>query len=340
MPKKGAGGSTGSTYTTPYVGGSSPWGTVSPSPTTWKNATSPGAANPYLWYTAGNASQPGYDPAGAMTQPGSGSGGGGGGGGGSSGSGLTQPYAEAMMKLLGGSPASYSAKQFSAPAYQPYDMPDFDASMYDTMRQRTGQAGEADRSTANQAYANLGNQLASNYQNAFANANYASTPQMQSAMSNMLGAQGNSAVQQQLQGVNAQGANADAAFANVLALLGANQDMSQQSRLNQVDMDRNTALRGIDAQLLGVNAGIDRQQGDAKQVFDREARDRAASDNMTAQEWARQLAMLNWQSEQEAARYNTETKNQFSTSRLQPLIDLLMTMSGSGMALPSSIPGM
>ena len=338
MPKKGAGGSTGSTYTTPYVGGSSPWGTVSTSPTTWKNATAPGAGNPYLWYTAGNMSQPGY-PGAMMTQPGSGGGGrGDGGGGGSAGPALTQPYAEAMMKLLGQGPATYSAKQFSAPAYKAYDMPDFDASMYDQMRQRTAQAGQADRATANQAYSNLGNQLAANYQNAYANANYASSPQMQAAMSNMLGARGNSAVQQQLQGVNNEAAQADAAFANVLALLGANEDMSQRSRLNQVDMDRNTALRGIDAQLLGVNAGIDRQQGEAKQVYDREARDRAASDNMTAQEWARQLAMLNWQAEQEAARYNTETKNQFSTSRLQPLIDLLMTMSQSGMALPS-IPG-
>jgi hypothetical protein len=324
-------------YTTPYVGGSMMGQPVSSSPTTWKNVSAPGAANPYLWYTSGYTAgtQPGWP---GMTQPmGGGSGGGSGGGGG--GSGLTQPYAEAMMKLLGQGPASYSAKQFSAPAYQPYDMPDFDASMYDQMRQRTSQAGEADRAAARGAYANLGNTLASNYQNAYANANYASSPQMQAAMSNMLGAQGNSAVQQRLGVQNNEAAQADAAFGNVLALLAANEDMGQRSRLNQVDMDRNTALRGIDAQLLGVNAGIDRQQGEAKQVYDRESRDRAASDNMTAQEWARQLAMLNWQAEQEAARYNTETKNQFSTSRLQPLIDLLMTMSGSGMALPS-IPGM
>jgi hypothetical protein len=197
----------------------------------------------------------------APTGPGPGGGGGGGGYGGGGGGGGADPAAalrnaQGILALLGSSQLQHQATPF-------------DAGMYDKQRGSIGSAVTADRGASDQAYQQLIAQMTGQYKNAFA----AGAPQRATAMapdmSALLRAQGADPAQYQSQvaAQNQVGQQGDAVFGDLFRTLAANADQGQQSRLAEAQQAQTYSGREIDAQQLGLLAGVDARQGQASQQW-------------------------------------------------------------------------
>lgn len=250
---------------------------------------------------AGTGTLPSY----GATSGGGGGGRGGGGGGGPAG--MSQEQLDWITGLLGrGGP-------------QTLDLPDYDATfdptVYNQLEASLGEAGGQSRAAASEAYNNLQNYLTTNNRNAFAQGPpQAAAPGMDAgAMQRMLQSQG---VGPEAVAANQQGAAAgNAAFSNLWALLGANENTAQQNRLARVQTDRGTTNRAIDAAMLQGRTGIGLQRGQAQTAFNERA---AQMRNQIAQ----QEAMANWTSQ-----------NEYRNQQIQTLLGLLPGL-GQGVQLP------
>ena len=176
-------------------------------------------------------------------------GGGGGGGGGMSAAAAAQGQMDYLAKLL-------ASGQWTAPKN-------------DTMRNAVAGATAADQASANTAYGALDAYLAANQSNPYANV------QLQNAR--FAPAQNAYLASQGLEGMNDVRANpedvgANAAFSNVLKLLGAGQQASAQSRGAESQMARTFAGQQIGAMDNAMLAQIAAQEAQQQQALDAERR--------------------------------------------------------------------
>ena len=239
--------------------------------------------------------------------------GGGGGGGGSVAPKLTQAQLDQMWGLIGaGRPAAETVGAAYAPTVTP-----FNGSQYDTLLSNFNTAVAGDRSTANQAYGDLGNYLTSNYQNAYSNpgayAQMGNAPgQTQQAMARMLQSQGQNA-QQLMQPAQSSAQGADTAFGNLLAILSGNENQAQQNRLNEVQMDKAYTGRALDASALAGQTGIGQQRAQAQQAW------QANADQVN-----QQAALANWQRQNQVADTNYTNTNSYNNTELSTLLTTLL----------------
>lgn len=277
-------------------------------------------------------------PSGGSSGGGGGRGGGGGGGGGGGLPHLTQDQLNQMYALLGQHPPQETANPLNLPEYQKYQGAAFDPSMWQQLQGNLDTAVASDRQAAQGAYGDLTTYLNQNYRNAFAGQpNYASqgnAPGMdQQSMNRMLQAQGvdpNALGEQR----NYAG-GADAAFGNLLALLGANENQAQQNRLGNVQMDANTTNRAIDMAALQGKAGIGLQQGQAQQAWKQRQDDQAYQDWQNQQNVAQQNALQNWQRGNQVADTNLSNNASWQNTTVQALLGLLPQLAGQQLSLPT-----
>lgn len=233
-------------------------------------------------------------------------------------------------------PQQLSLQPLQFAEYQGMPVRDFDGSMFDMARERLGQAVEMDRDRATSTYDNLRNTLQQGFSNPYDSSSWARNPEMSGAMQRMLAANAGGMAEGG-HDAWAEGRNADAAFGNVLALLGAGEQQRHASRLNQTHMDTATALQRIAAQELGLGTGIDMSRARAHSGWQQRADERAYQDHVTGQTWGRDAAMYNHGIENQAAMHNNDLANQagmldyqFQSGRLQPILDLIGMAGGAG----------
>ena len=194
----------------------------------------------------------------------------------------------------------------------------FDGTLFDTMGGKVNEAVTNDTGAINTAYSGLAQSMPQS--NAYRNATWAQSPQMQASMSRLLG--GNStgtdygaATSEVQQGQAA----ADAGFSNLMAMLGANQEGVNASRVAQVGMDQNTANQNVRAQAFGARTGIDLARSRAQQEWARANEERNFQNNMASQQWAR-----------EEAQFNAQNQQQYRDQILQPILDMITQANGVG----------
>ena len=271
-----------------------------------------------------------------MPRPsGGGRGGGGGGGGGGGAPAMDQGTLNAMLAALGRGPQQMGFTPLDLPDYQGTPLSPFSTAPWDTMRSQVDTAAQRDREAAEAGYGRLASTLGANFMNPYTNAPVQASPQVQNAMINLMQKSGAApgAGNEAINAENAYSQNSDAAFANLLGVLGAGAQQSQASRMAQVAMDANTAQQGIGAQAAGMRSAADVQQAQGQQNWQQRADDRAYQDAQLRQQQQQQEMMQNWQAQQAANQYNTTTANQFQQNQLGPLLELIGSSNGAGLDL-------
>jgi hypothetical protein len=259
-------------------------------------------------------------PGAAPTGPGGPGGGGrygGGGGGGGGGNQMTQAMFDAMVQALG-----RQGQPLNLPAFRGQNIAAFNAAPYTQAQTSLNSAVTADRNNAIANAQNTTNALQSNFRNDYANQTVtpgATQAPVGAALQATAGpTASNDANQQAAAGVNAASGDSQAAFSNLLNVLAANANQSQASRLNQVQMDRGTALNAIGAQQLGLGAGINQARANAQNQWAQQNNERQYQNSLMAQQWAREQGQANWQQ-----------RNQQQQTTLQPILDLIASTGGA-----------
>ena len=288
----------------------------------------------YLGYRAGRAA--GGPALGAPVMPsysgGGGGGYGGGGGGGGGGAALTQAMFDSMLRALGTTGPGLTLQQLQLPAFQGQNLPAFNAAPYTTATADLSTAVTADQAAAAAAATQAQQALAANYTNAYANTPVQNTPaaqQVGAALQGTVGGGGNQAdVAAQS---NAAGASDQASFANLLGVLAAADQTSQASRLNQVQLDKGTAMRNIAAQRLGLQGGINMARTQAQNQWAQADAERRYQNSLMQQQWQREALMRNQDINNQQAQGNWQQQNEMISNRLPPLLQLLQGTAGTNL---------
>jgi hypothetical protein len=261
-------------------------------------------------------------PGGGNSGGGGGWGGGGGGGGGGGVPAVNQAMIDALAQALGvqGQQLTYQ----DLPKFQGQALGAFNPAPYNTQRGLVDQAVNADMANfaANQAATTKAVQGA--YTNPYATAQVQqgpATPQIGAGLMATAGATVDPAMAQQM---NAENAQNQGSFQDLLSVLSANSQQSQESRMAQVGMDANYGRQQANAQALGLRGGIANAQAQAANAWQQQAAERAYQNSLMQQQWA----MQNAQGRQGVNQANWQQQNANLTARLQPILDLISKTAG------------
>ena len=286
------------------------------------------------WLQQMNSGQlPGTVPQQQRIGGGGGGGYGGGGGGGGGGNLLTQAMFDQMVAALSRQGPTLQSTPLNLPAFRGQNIAAFNNTPYTQAQQSLNQAVTADRANVATNAQQTTNALNQNFRNDYANQTV--TPGVTSAPAGAAlqatagPVASNDANQQAAQGVNAANGDSQAAFSNLLNVLAANANQSQQSRLSQVAMDKGTALNQIGAQQLGLGATINQARANAQTQWQQQNNERQYQNSLMAQQWAREQAMQNNQMTNQTAQANWTQRNQQLASTLQPILDLIASTGGA-----------
>lgn len=246
-----------------------------------------------------------------------GGGGGGGRGGGGGGGALTQAIIDAMARAMGGQGPQLALQQANFPAFQGQNLPAFNAQPYTQALGQINTAQAADQANITQNSQQLQQTLQNNYSNPYAQAQVAPGAQAATQGVGLMGTVGGTASTQPAQQVNAQNADSQASFQNLLQVLAAADQQSQNSRMAQVPMDANYATQGLNAQALGMRGQVGMAQTAAQQQWAQQDAERRYQNSLMGQQWNREEAQTNWQANQASQQ-----------ARLQPILDLIMQGNG------------
>jgi hypothetical protein len=224
---------------------------------------------------------------------------------------MTQAMFDQMVAAL-----ARQGPALNLPAFKGTNIAAFNAAPYTQAQNSLNQAVAADTRNVNANAASTTNALNSNYRNDYANATVA--PGATQAPVGV-GLAGGGANQQAANDVNADNSNSQAAFSNLLQVLAANANQGQASRLNQVQMDKGTALNQIGAQNLGLGAGINQARAGAQNQWSQQDNERRYQNSLMAQQWQREQGQANW-----------TQRNQQMQTMLQPILDLIASSGGRG----------
>ena len=268
------------------------------------------------------------------------SGGGGGGGygswgGGGGGGGVPQIDQDAIMNLMNRTPQQFAPGQqyqWQAQQYNPYEgtgFYEFDGAQYDRMGRGITEGLAADRAAGAAAYGDARTELA-DYQNPFANRQYTQNQPMDAAMQRMMAANGVGADQ----ATQAQGAQADQAFGNVLALLGGNADQYQAAQMRALSGDERRLGESLDSQGRSMQMNVDMQRAKALEKYNQDKwmyGEEIARSNYERQmevdrynnQGQNQVGQANTAMTNQTAQQNTQLANDYNSGNVQALLDLL-----------------
>lgn len=282
------------------------------------------------WNTFLNSGGPGTETTPSYSGGGGGGYGGGGGGGGGGAPAMTQALLDSMMSVLGARAPALALQQTDLPDFRGQPLGAFNASPYvQATNQLTG-AVNADKAAAARAATTATKALQANYTNPYANAQVSTAPQAQqvgTALQATAGGGGNQA--QVAQQTDAAAASDQASFANLLSVLGATDQAAQTSRLNQVELDRGTALQNIGAQSRGLLGGISMARSQAANQWQQAQQERAYQNSLMQQQWQREEMMRNQDVRNQQNQANWQQSNEYISTRLTPLLQLLGQTQGT-----------
>lgn len=293
----------------------------------WGVATNqPRTTAGFQGYRAAVGSQ-GLGALGAATMPalnlGGGGGGGGGRGGGGGGGGMTQAMLDAMLKALGTGGPQLTLQQANLPAFRGTPLQAFDASPYTQAAKQLEAARAADAAAITQGGTQATQALQNNYSNAYANTPVVTGPQAAPVGVGLQQTAGGGGNQQAVTDVNQAAAGDQASFQNLLNVLAAADQSSQNSRLNEVALNTNTANRALGAQVRGLGAGINQAQAQARNQWGQQNNERNYQNSLMQQQWQREALMRNQDIANQQTQGNWQQRNEMISSRLGPLLELL-----------------
>jgi len=265
-------------------------------------------------------------PGGGTTGGGGGGGGGGfgrgGGGGGGGGPAVTQAMIDAMAQALGATVPQLTYTP--APAFQGQGLPAFSTAAYDTQRQQLGAAAARDQANfaTNQAATTQAVQGA--YSNPYATARVTSGPATPVIGGGVMGSVGGTVDPAMANQANAANAANQGSFQDLLNVLAASQQASQNSRMGQVAMDANYGRQTAQAQVAGMEGGIATNQANAQQAYGQQQAERDYQNQLMAY----QTQLSNAQGQQATAQANWQQQNATLQARLQPILDLIAQSRG------------
>ena len=255
------------------------------------------------------------NPAGSPTSPGGGYGSYGGGGGGC---GLTDAGMKQIMQLLGRKPQQYGYNPLAIDDYQGTGFRDWDGSMYDMARGGVTEGLAADAAAGAAAYGDARTEL-DQYRNPFAGREYATNQGMPDAMQRMLKA--NNATLDPTE--TARGSEADAAFGNVLALLGGTADQAQASAQRALGGDERRFNESLASQRRTMNVGVNMTEAKARQQYEQDKWQYGEDIARANYEKNSQVAMANNTGQNQTDQANVGLINDNNAQSTQALIQLL-----------------
>lgn len=274
-----------------------------------------------------------YDPsaglgaAPALTGGGGGGGGGygGGGGGGGGAPAMTQAMFDAMLQALGTRGPQLALKQVDLPTFRGQNIPAFNATPYDQLRQQLATAVSRDTAAINQGANQTTNALAAYNANPYAAAAQVA-PQMQAQGAALEAGGANAAAA----GAAQASANAETgAFNDLMKVLGANYNQAQNSRMAQVQETAQSARNQLGAQNLGLGSQIGMQRANAYQQWQQRDAERRYQNNLMQQQWQREELTRNQDIYNQQAQGNWQQRNEMINNRLTPLLQLIQGTAGA-----------
>jgi hypothetical protein len=257
---------------------------------------------------------PGSDDLGWPT----GGGGGGGYGGGGGGGGAPQIDMGQVMALLGRKPGQYNWNDFEQADYVGSPYRDFNSGQYDMMRSGITEGLAADQAAGATAYGDARFEL-EQYQNPFAGRDYATNPEMSGAMQRMMSA--NNVTPDYAD--QSRGVQADSAFGNVLALLGANAGNRQASELRALGGDERRFGESLASEGRTMGLGVDMAEAAALEQYEKDKWMYGEEIARMNYQTARETGMYNAQGQQGVAQGNVQLNNEYNQNNTNTLIDLL-----------------
>jgi len=170
------------------------------------------------------------------------------------------------------------------------------------------------------AYGDLRTEMG-NWQNSFNAPTTVANPTQSAAMQRMLQANGTPTNINQAD--TNRGIQADAAFGNVLALLGGVNDQAQQSRLRAVGGDERRLNETLDAEQRGGDLMVNMSEAQARDLYEKEK-----------WEFGEEIAQMNYQARTANQQYNntgvnttnaanTQSANSWNADTVKTLIQLI-----------------
>ena len=241
------------------------------------------------------------------------------GGPGGPGGGVPKIDMAAILKLLGGNkptpygpPKAYEYEDLVVPDYAGTGFREYDGSMYDTMRSGITEGLAADARAGATAYGDARTEL-SQYQDPFTDRGYAQNQAMPAAMQRMLAANN-----VQLDPAEAaQGGQADAAFGNVLALLGGNARQAQASSMRALGGDERRFGESLASEGRSMQFGVNMTEAKARQTYEQEKWQYGEDIARSNYEKNTQLAATNSAGRNTAGQSNTQATNEVNLANTQ-----------------------
>jgi hypothetical protein len=232
--------------------------------------------------------------------------------GGGPGGGGRQIDMAAILKLLGGNkptpygpPKAYEYEDLVVPDYVGTGFREYDGSMYDTMRSGIAEGLAADARAGATAYGDARTEL-SQYQDPFTDRGYTQNQAMPAAMQRMLAANN-----VQLDPAEAaRGGQADAAFGNVLALLGGNARQAQASNMRALAGDERRFGESLASEGRSMQFGVNMTESKAREQYNREKWQYGEDIARSNYEKNTQLAATNSTGRNMAGQSNTQATNE------------------------------
>ena len=296
----------------------------------WRSTTPIGQRGDYEGFMQSYLQNPGAMPGAAPAGPlGPGGGGRGYGGGGGGGGGMTQAMLDQMLAALGTRGPALALQQAKLPAFQGQALQPFNPAQYNLAQQQLQQARAADASAITAGGTRATQALQGNYSNAYANTPVAQGPQTAPVGVGLQQTAGGGGNQQAATDVNQAAAGDQASFQNLLGVLAAADQSSQNSRLNEVALNTNTAQQGLGAQVRGLGAGINQARAGAYNQWQQQANERNYQNSLMRQQWQREALMRNQDVANQGRQANWQQSNELISTRLQPLLEMIGSTQGT-----------
>lgn len=262
---------------------------------------------------------------------------GGGGGGGGGAPTMSQAELDWAARLLSQRPQQQQFTAFVAPEYQSFTPQAFDNSMFVNARNSLKDAVAGDLATAQGATQNMANYLQANDKNPFANmaVGPGAGGMDQQALAGLLVGQGvNPGANQGMQGAAQGQAAANQAFQNVISALSGNQQAAMQNRQIANQQYGQDAANQINAQNLGLGAGINVAEGNAQAQYKQYLQQLAYQDWQERQNREYQTALGNWQGQNAVSQNNVGINNDWRNNVNSSYLSLLAQAQGLGLTMP------
>jgi hypothetical protein len=239
--------------------------------------------------------------------------GGGGGGSGGGTAGMSQDAFNSLLQMLASTaPDKLKFERLGFTPYEGTGFYDFDSSRFDQARNRLRGGVAEDVASGNRAYDDAAAEMARTLaNNPYESADWArSGGDIPDVMQSIIAAQGG-AGRNVANATQGEAVQADDAFANVLAMLGASQQARNQSTQRALGGDRRRFNEGMRSQRANLEASLDQQLAAARAAYDRERWQ--YGENIARQNYEARTAnaQANWQAKTQIENQNVTNQNQW-----------------------------